>query len=197
MRWIQNKANELVPRSLLTVALVVYFLGSAVMWVVQLIDALNQGWEWVDEFAFQPVTLPLFVVYLVSGAAVIGIIAVIEPKAKDLLQGKRQRGLPEKLTATPEQEFQEIHGTLRRHYSDGFGINVISAVISPRYRIDANQIHTTLLRLDVPTIPVGIHHAVRQSILLQLIEFSRRSDLIGARGFMEEQSAISQPAESA
>ena len=196
MEWISNKISALVPRSVLTVVIIVVLVGNALIWIVELIDALQQGWSLLGEFAFQPIALPLFLVCGVFGIAVIGVVAVIEPKAKDWLNKKRQNGLTHERQASLEKEFNAIHDTLKRHYSDGFGINILSAVISPRYRIDANQIHTALRRLDVPAIPSGTNHAGRQLILLQLIEFSRRSDLTGARAFMKEQSAIAQPAGS-
>ena len=197
MEWIWNKISALIPRSPLAAAILLIFLGNVLIWIVDLIEALNKGWSLFGMFAFQPVLMPLFLAFIVIGIAVIGVVAVIESKVKDWMNKRRQIRPTHAHVATLEEDFHAIHDTLKRHYSDGFGINILSATISPRYRIDANQIHTTLLRLDVPTIPVGIDHAVRQSILLQLIEFSRRSDLIGARTFMKEQSTISQPAESA
>ena len=197
MEWISNKISALVPRSVLTVVIIFLLVGNALIWIVEFIDALQRGWSLLGEFAFQPIALPLFLVCGVFSVAIIGVVAVIEPKAKDWLNKKRQNGLTHEHQASPEEEFHAIHDTLKRHYSDGFGINILSAVISPRYRIDSNQIRTTLQRLDVPRIPVGIDHGVRQHVILQLIEFSRRSDLTGARAFMKEQSAILQPAESA
>lgn len=160
------------------IVVIFYALGSALIWVIELIDAFERGWKLVGEFALQPVTIPLFVFWLVAGAGVIGIVAIVEPWA-----GAR-RSRTDNDVLTSGNEFNALCGTLRRHYSHGYGINVFSALFSPEYRIDAFHIYTTLEQLNISTIPVDIEHKQRQEILLQLIDLSGRSDVEAAIAYM-------------